>query len=317
MNLVSIIIPCFNSERYIRETLNSALSQSHKSIEVICVDDGSVDRTNTIIEEYQQRYNNLFLIRSRGKGASVARNTGLAFCKGDFVQYLDSDDVLLRDKIERQLLLMELEGGDMVISDYELYDESLNHLLIKHSFEKVVANPLEVAIKQVISTNAPLYSKRILLEVRGHNESLRSCQDWDLNLRLVLNNVKILYLPGTVSRNRKVSGSVSSDWIQVSKQFCELVSIYKNAIKSHKYFSTNVAKYISATLYNTAVYSDSSENKKYIQEIKYWTKSDVGFLSSQVKKLIAKLIGFRGLVNIEKMRANVSKGNRHNFPIMA
>lgn len=96
--LVSILVPAFNAERWIAETLQSALAQTWQSKEIIVVDDGSTDRTGDIARRFPVR-----VVRQENQGAAVARNTAYGLSQGEFIQWLDADDVLALDKIERQM----------------------------------------------------------------------------------------------------------------------------------------------------------------------------------------------------------------------
>lgn len=93
---VSIIIPCYNVEKYLEKCLESVATQTLKDIEIICVDDGSTDGTRKILELYAERYCNFSVIHKENGGLSNARNTGLRVASGEFVMFLDSDDFLTR-----------------------------------------------------------------------------------------------------------------------------------------------------------------------------------------------------------------------------
>jgi glycosyltransferase involved in cell wall biosynthesis len=97
--LVSILIPAFNAERWIAETLRSAVSQTWDAKEIIVVDDGSTDRTGDISRQFPVR-----VVRQQNQGAAEARNVAFALSRGEFIQWLDADDVLAPDKIERQMV---------------------------------------------------------------------------------------------------------------------------------------------------------------------------------------------------------------------
>ena len=98
---VSILIPAYNAEKWIRETIMSALSQTWPSCEIIVVDDGSSDSTFDVANRFQSK--NLKVIRQDNMGASVARNKAFSFAQGDYIQWLDADDLLAPDKISQQL----------------------------------------------------------------------------------------------------------------------------------------------------------------------------------------------------------------------
>lgn len=103
--LVSIIIPLYNSEKFIIETINSALNQTYKNIEIIIVDDGSTDNSRLIVKELNNT--KIRLISVPNGGASKARNIGIKNANGMYVQFLDADDILSENKIEEQVKLFE------------------------------------------------------------------------------------------------------------------------------------------------------------------------------------------------------------------
>lgn len=100
--LVSILIPSYNAEQWIAETIESALSQSWNNKEIIIVDDGSTDETLKIAKKFESTL--VKVISQENRGANVARNKALEFAQGDYIQWLDADDVLSTDKIEKQMM---------------------------------------------------------------------------------------------------------------------------------------------------------------------------------------------------------------------
>src|SRR6266849_6381395 len=102
--LVSILVPLFNAERWIGDTLESALSQTWQNKEVIVVDDGSTDRSLEIARRYESE--TLKIITQENRGCSAAKQTALENCNGAFVQYLDADDLLSENKIEAQMKVL-------------------------------------------------------------------------------------------------------------------------------------------------------------------------------------------------------------------
>jgi glycosyltransferase involved in cell wall biosynthesis len=98
---VSVLIPCFNAERFIGETLESVLSQTAPGIEIIVVDDGSTDRSRDVVCSFMRP--NLRLVEQVNRGQTAALNKCLEYATGDYIQYLDADDLIEPDKIERQI----------------------------------------------------------------------------------------------------------------------------------------------------------------------------------------------------------------------
>jgi glycosyltransferase involved in cell wall biosynthesis len=105
--LVSILIPCYNSEKWLSETIESVLAQTWQNTEVIVVDDGSTDGSLEIAKTFESK--NIKVISQENRGASAARNRALIECQGNFIQYLDADDLLAPDKIELQVKLISIE----------------------------------------------------------------------------------------------------------------------------------------------------------------------------------------------------------------
>ena len=110
------MIPCYNAERFLAETLESALAQSYPHTEIIAVDDGSTDGTVALISAYADRVKAEF---GPNRGASAARNRGTMLAAGEFIQYLDADDLLVPDAIERRLAALQSAGADVAYSDWE------------------------------------------------------------------------------------------------------------------------------------------------------------------------------------------------------
>lgn len=134
-NKISILIPAYNSERWIGETLESAIGQTWHRKEIIVVDDGSTDRTLEIARKYE--CGNLKVIRQDNHGASSARNTALTFAQGDYIQWLDADDLLAPDKLSRQL--QEVESG---FGPKTLFSGSFATFYIRLEKAKFITNSL-------------------------------------------------------------------------------------------------------------------------------------------------------------------------------
>jgi glycosyltransferase involved in cell wall biosynthesis len=115
--LVSILIPAYNAELYIAETLASSLAQTWENIEIIVVDDGSTDHTLVIAKSYESKC--VKVISQPNQGASATRNRALRESQGDFIQYLDADDLIAPDKIGKQLKSLEFDRNSEYIASGE------------------------------------------------------------------------------------------------------------------------------------------------------------------------------------------------------
>jgi len=104
VGLVSCIVPVFNGERYLRDTLESILGQTYSPLEVIVVDDGSTDSTPEIVADYESRISYLY---QGNAGPAAARNLGIGVARGEFIAFLDADDIWHKEKLERQVALFK------------------------------------------------------------------------------------------------------------------------------------------------------------------------------------------------------------------
>lgn len=112
--LVSILIPVYNSETYISDTIESCINQLYKNIEVIVVDDGSTDDTLQICKSFSERNKNIHVYSQKNSGAPRARNFAFSKAKGVYIQYLDGDDILSKEKIKHQVELLKGEPYDTI-----------------------------------------------------------------------------------------------------------------------------------------------------------------------------------------------------------
>ena len=127
--LVSIITPCFNSEKYIGETINSVLKQTYKIWELLIVDDISSDNSVKIAREYADRDNRIkiYVLNEKG-GASIARNKAIKESKGKYIAFLDSDDMWKSDKLQKQVEFMAKNDLSFSYHNYELIDSNSNRI---------------------------------------------------------------------------------------------------------------------------------------------------------------------------------------------
>lgn len=120
---VSIIIPVYNCEMYIKKCLDSVLLQTYKNIEVIIIDDGSTDMSRRIINEYIKKDERIKLITQKNMGASQARNNGINFCNGEYIVFLDGDDTLNKYYVEKLYYNICNLDVDIVCCGYSEYSK--------------------------------------------------------------------------------------------------------------------------------------------------------------------------------------------------
>ncbi len=121
---VSVIIPVYNVQDYLRECLDSVVNQTVREIEIICVNDGSTDNSGAILEEYATKDSRFVVVHQENAGQSVARNRGLDLARGEFISFLDSDDFWERNLLEKTLQVMENPEIDIVMFFFQTFGEN-------------------------------------------------------------------------------------------------------------------------------------------------------------------------------------------------
>ena len=121
---VSIITPCYNAAPYIETTIASIQQQTLSDWEMIIVDDGSTDNSVEVIQAIIAEDSRIKLIHKENGGSASARNIGLELAKGEFIQFLDADDTIAPDKLQRQVTIMDAENLDVTYTDYQIVENT-------------------------------------------------------------------------------------------------------------------------------------------------------------------------------------------------
>ncbi len=173
----------YNSEGFISETINSVVNQTYKSWELILIDDFSLDNTIKIAQLFLDKYDNIILIKNqKNLGAAISRNKGIEAAMGDYIAFIDSDDVWKPKKLEKQIAFMQHNHCDVSFSSYEQIDEKGNHLnklvkaLPKLSYNKYLKS-------NYIGNLTGMYNAKTLGKIMSPN--LRKRQDWLLWLTAI------------------------------------------------------------------------------------------------------------------------------------
>lgn len=115
---ISLIIPVYNTAKYLERCLESAVAQTYRNIEIICIDDGSTDGSGTIVDVFAERDGRVIAIHQENKGESNARNSGLKIASGDYIGFMDCDDWIEPDMYESLVAALEAENADMAIAGF-------------------------------------------------------------------------------------------------------------------------------------------------------------------------------------------------------
>ena len=134
--MVSVIMPAYNSEKYVSEAIESVCNQSYQNWELLIVNDGSTDHTPQIIDKYSDKDPRIKVFHRKNEGVSMARNVGLNQSRGNYVTFIDSDDVYHAERLERMVEVFEqYTDCDIVFSRHEEFIGELNRDETKVSFK--------------------------------------------------------------------------------------------------------------------------------------------------------------------------------------
>jgi glycosyltransferase involved in cell wall biosynthesis len=205
MKLVSVIIPCYNYGWLLSETLDSMLAQTYPHWEVLIIDDGSTDNSRTVAEDYQRRDKRFRYIYQANGGMSSARNRGLRVAKGEYIQFLDADDLLATRKLELQVAFLDANPAvDIVYGDMRYFRHGKPTVLSRSGDMQDVRWMAEVdgqgealvdtlVEKSIMVVNAPLVRMSLVQRVGLFSEQLRSVEDWEFWIRCALAGAMLHY----------------------------------------------------------------------------------------------------------------------------
>jgi glycosyltransferase involved in cell wall biosynthesis len=238
---VSILIPLYNSEKYLVETIQSAINQTWPNIEIIIVDDGSTDKSYSIAKSFECEKVKVY--QQTNSGACIARNLAFTKSSGDFIQYLDADDLLGSAKIERQMHLFEQNGDHIICSGtWGRFHQSTEDVQWEQqTINKDYSSPIDWLVDSWIgrgmAQTSVWLSPRHLIDKAGlWNDALKINQDGEFFSRVLMQasaiqfcaDAKVYYRSGNI-------GSVSQNNKSKAKAESLLLSyqLYKNNVSEH------------------------------------------------------------------------------------
>ncbi len=205
--IVTIIIPCYNQGKFLGESIDSALKQTYPHVQVIVVDDGSTDTTPEVARSYGDR---IRLIRKENEGRAVARNTGILEAEGDWLLFLDSDDYLRLDAVEKHIEALSARpsgvvfhsGWQSVDISGKVFNEDNPQPLDTDPFHGLIAGLCPhvgaVMVQRSVFATAGIFDERVVPQ-----------EDWDMWLRLAAAGCEFVSVRGSLSTYRRHPGSTT------------------------------------------------------------------------------------------------------------
>ena len=232
--LCSIIIPVFNRQDTVAQTVESCLTQDYPRIEIILVDDGSTDHSAAICQIFVDMKHPegkvCRLYRQQNSGACVARNRGMDLATGDFLLFLDSDDTIPVDKISIQVAALEQSGADCSISDFMTVDANDQPLAVYRND----LPPIEFITRLKSPSNSAIIMRRSSLpDLMRWNTSLKRMQDFDFMLRYLSGVHSWIYVPKPLYNYRLHNGARISDTYKDGMPYAEMFRSMAEHLRRH------------------------------------------------------------------------------------
>ena len=179
---ISVVIPSYNRKDFLKRSIDSAINQTKKPLEIIVVDDGSTDGTEAMIKS---DYDFVKFIKQKNKGVSAARNIGIKVSIGEWICFLDSDDEWKKDKLEKQINAMKSNPGYKFFHSNEIWIKNGLRINQKKKHKKYGGDIFDKCLDMCrISPSSVMIDKTVFDEVGNFNEYLVVCEDYELWLRI-------------------------------------------------------------------------------------------------------------------------------------
>lgn len=226
--MISVIIPTYNRENVILESVQSVLNQTYKNIEVIVVDDNSNDGTHEIIKKINDNRLRYYRL-DRNFGANYARNFGIKKSKGNYIAFQDSDDIWYNTKLEKQIFLLNSLPSEYAMVFCSLKKDYGKDRIIPVKKNKIYDGYLfkELKFQNFISTQTILCEKSAIDKIGGFDNSLPALQDWDFVLK-ISKLYKIAHLKEVLVDLRISKNSITKNHSRVLDAMYLLFDKYNN-----------------------------------------------------------------------------------------
>ena len=278
--LVSIIIPVYDVEEYIKKCLDSVIEQTYRNIEVIVIDDGTPDNSGVIADEYAKIDSRISVIHKRNGGVASARNEGIRRSNGEFIIFVDPDDWITKDHVEYLLKLQEQDDADMCISTLlftKKNEKQSDNVYIK-TISGEDASAFLLSPNTYVGSYGKLYKRHLLLENGIYqNETIYSGEGLNFTVKaaqyankVTISNKKIYFYRRNVSK----SATTRFDLRMISNNEYSLNVIRDEAIKRNVKFDT-MWKLFRTHLFISGIIAIETYSKKseYLDEYEYWMKT--------------------------------------------
>ena len=313
---VSIIIPLYNQKQFVADAIESALAQTYKNIEVIVVNDGSTDCPDEVLDKYKH---NIKLVYQENKGLAAARNRGLLESTGEYIQFLDADDIIFNDKIEKQITVINRNNGINVIPYCGCIRVHSNDLTSQKNFEyQTVENMCDNPILKIIDLQKlfplPIHTvllNKTLIENNGlFNEHMNANEDRLFWTKVCLNGCRFIYDYTYSVKYRKHSTSMTSNKSRMFLSHLKYLETVEDLFKNKHELDLEIKKKLTDVyfgLFYSNIYMPDSEQRLslLIDKIESFMPHNYFETSSKLKKYLLKIFGIKNYLIATKILRNI------------
>jgi len=239
--LVSVVIPVYNAEKYIKHTLDSVINQTYKNLEIICVNDCSKDNSLAILNEYAEKDERIkVLSNEKNSGVATTRNNALKIASGDYIAFVDADDIWHLDKTEKQIKFMQENNYKLTYTSVSFIDnegaETGRPFIVKSeiTFKKLLS-------QNIITLSSAIISSDLMKNRFFHDDQLH--EDFIMWLEILKDEKKAYGLTEVLVDYRLTQGSKSRNKWKSMKMTYKTYKYFKiNWIKAHWYLCCYIIK---------------------------------------------------------------------------
>ncbi len=263
--LISVIIPAYNAEKFIAKTLESVLSQTYQNIEVLVVDDGSLDTTAAIVKSFAQKDSRIILLQQSNAGVAAARNLAIEKSKGEYIAPIDADDIWYPQNLEKQVKCLSSSTYSVGVVYSWSVDINEQDLLTGGFYNSTIAGEVytQLVYKYFIGNASSSLIRRICFEkVGGYNcqfrlENAQGCEDWELYLRIA-EHYQFKVVPEYLVGYRIITRSMSCNYAAMAKSHSLIMADVR---QRHPEIPSSIYRWSSSSFYiYLAFRSNSSGN---------------------------------------------------------
>lgn len=278
--LVSIIIPCYNQAQYLEKCLQSVLEQTYSNWECIIVNDGSIDNTEQIALKWSKIDSRFIYIKKDNGGLSSARNKGLENVKGNYIQFLDSDDILDNRKLELSIIQLYLEENkekNIVITNFKMFADNHNISSIPYcELSMELFNFRSVLLRWESVFSIPIHCGFFHIDLYNDfrfPEELKAKEDWIMWMYLFQKGAKVCFIDEPLVYYRSHQKNMTNDAKHMLENHIKAIAHLRTIISENDYndylFQELQQKYVETIKLRTIIYNyQNSTTYRMIQKIK-------------------------------------------------